>query len=298
MRLQHLQLIQQIAETGSLRAAAERMHLSQPALTKSLRNVEEELGVALVTRSPRGARLTAAGELLSARAAVALREIQRAREEVAWHVQRAHALISVGVSPAAAAQLIPGALAHFRTRWPRIHVRLLDTLYPQALGQLRSGEIDLAIGPLPKGSGYTDIHTQLLFASPLVVAARRTHPLRRAHRLAALDTATWLLTGPAGGPGDQAQLNLWQPDDQARITPVVCESFSIVLTLLREMDVLALMPQGFFDYHAPAMGLIRLPIRDTLATTPVYAMWRADAPLSAPAQRLLDAFTEQARGLR
>ena len=116
MRLMHLQLLLSIAQTGSLRAAADALHVSQPALTKALQQLEEEFGTTLVHRSPRGARLAQAGELLAARAALALRELDRAREEVAWHVERTHASLAIGVSPAAATMLVPSTIARFTAR--------------------------------------------------------------------------------------------------------------------------------------------------------------------------------------
>ena len=82
MRLMHLQLLRAIAQTGSLRAAAEAMHLSQPALTKALRQLEMEFGAALVVRSSRGARLAPAGELLAARADVQRAVRERTRENL------------------------------------------------------------------------------------------------------------------------------------------------------------------------------------------------------------------------
>ena len=60
---------------------------------------------------------------------------------------------------------------------------------------------------------------------------------------------------------------------------------------------MAVMPRGFFDFYGAPLGLVRLPIRDLLPVLPVYAMWRADAPLTLPAQRLLEAFVEEARGM-
>lgn len=295
MRLQQLQMLQYIAESGSLRAAADRMHVSQPALTKALRQLEEEFGAALVTRSGRGARLAPAGELLAARGAVALRELDRAREEVAWHVKGTHASMSVGVSPAAAAVLLPSVLDRFMARWPAARIRLIDTLYPRAFTQLRGGEIDLAIGPLPAGDASHDIRVQALFSSALVVTARKGHVLQRARQLSQLAQAKWLLTGPAGGPGDPALLDFGTPGVTGPMTPLVCESFSTLLTLVRDSNYLAVMPEGFFNCHGPPMDLVRLPIRDPLPVTPVYVMWRADVPLTVPAQRLLDAFMEEAR---
>ena len=80
MRLQQLQLLLTLARTGSMRASAEAMNVTQPALTKALKQLEEEFGATLVLRSPKGVRLAPAGEMLAARAATVVREIERARE--------------------------------------------------------------------------------------------------------------------------------------------------------------------------------------------------------------------------
>ncbi|MGN5477064.1 LysR family transcriptional regulator [Cupriavidus basilensis] len=180
MRLQHLHLLLAIAQTGGLRASAQVLNVSQPALTKALRQLEEEFGAALVLRTPKGVRLTPAGELLAARAGNAVRELERAREEVAWHLRHAQAQVTVGVSPVAAILLAPGAVARFGARWPQVRLRVRDTLYPRALEQVRAGELDVALGPLPTEGAGRDLLVQPLFDSQIVIAARRSHPLARA----------------------------------------------------------------------------------------------------------------------
>ncbi|MCA0325458.1 MAG: LysR family transcriptional regulator [Proteobacteria bacterium] len=297
MRLMHLQLLLSIAQTGSLRAAADALHVSQPALTKALQQLEEEFGTTLVHRSPRGARLAQAGELLAARAALALRELDRAREEVAWHVERTHASLAIGVSPAAATMLVPSTIARFTARWPSVHIRVLDTLYPRALSKLRAGEIDIAVGPRPADDGSHDVRVEPLFASESVVVARKGHRLQNARRLAALVNAAWVLTGPTGGPGDPAKLGLWPSDGAARATPLAFESFSTLLAVVSASDYLAVVPHGFFEFYGPRLGIVRLPLHDPLPVLRVCAMWRADAPLTVPAQRLLEALLEEARRL-
>ncbi|NML31861.1 LysR family transcriptional regulator [Paraburkholderia antibiotica] len=294
MRLQQLHLLQAIAQTGSLRASADLLNVTQPALTKALRQLEEEFGTALVLRSPKGVRLTPPGELLAARANTALRELDRAREEVEWHLRHARAQVTIGVSPVAAILLAPGALERFSVRWPQVVLRVRDTLYPRALEQLRAGELDLALGPLPIEGFRRDLLVHPLFESRIVIAARRGHPLAAETTLAGLANADWVLTGPAGGPGDPRNLC---NEAQVELTPKVrleCESFATLLALMPRMDVVGIMPKGFFDRHGPAMDLLELPIGDALPTTTIHAVYRADAPLTVPAQRLLETFTAEA----
>lgn len=299
MRLQQLHLLLSIAHTGSLRASAEALNVTQPALTKALKQLEEELGTPLVTRSAKGVRLAPAGELLAARAATVVRELDRAREEVEWHTHHAQAVVTVGVSPAAALMLAPPAVARFQSRWPQVRVRLVDALYPTALTQLRSGELDLALGPLPAIGLGRDLEARALIDSPELIAARAGHPLARSTRLDDLADARWVLTGPTRGPGDPAHLQMEKLGlPPPRIT-LECESFSTLLAVLPRMDAVALMPRRFFDSHGPRNGLVALPIAsDSLPMTTIHAFLRTDAPLTVPAQRLLDAIAHEARELR
>jgi len=298
MRLQHMHLLLTLAETGSLRAAAEVLNVTQPALSKSLRQLEEEFGTALVLRSSKGVRLAPAGELVAARAASVVRELARAKEEVDWHLRHATALVTMGLSPAAAILLAPGATARFSARWPQVRLRMRDALYPFALRQLRAGELDLAIGPLPVEGVGPDLVVQPLFDSQDVIAARRGHPLSGAKRLKDLVDASWVLTGPSGGPGDPIRLRF---EAFGLATPKVrleCESFSTLLGVMPHLDVVGIMPRGFFDRYGPRTDLIDLPIEDPLPNTTIHIVTRADTPLTLPARRLLDAFVQEAREMR
>lgn len=295
MRLQHLHLLLAIAEHGSLRTSAQALNVTQPALTKALRQLEEEFGTALVLRTPKGVRLAPVGELLAVRAATILREIERAREEVAWHTRHAAASVSLGLSPAAAILLAPGAVARFGARWPQVRLRVVDALYPRALAQVRGGDLDFAIGPLPIDGAGHDLVVQPLFDSQDVLVVRRGHPLARATRLAHLVETAWVLTGPSGGPGDPASLGFEVLGLRRPEVRLECESFSTLLALMPSRDVVGIMPRGFFERYAARMDLVELPIEDPLPTVTIHAASRADSPLTLPAQRLLDSFAQEAR---
>lgn len=308
MRLQQLHLILAVARMGSLRAAAVSLHVTQPALTKALRLLEDEFGTPLVLRTPKGVRLTPAGELVATRAAAVVREIDKAREEVAWQMRHAHARVAVGVSPAAAMVLLPGALARLRARWPQVQARAVDALFPSSLTMVRSGEIDLAVGPLPPAGLGHDLQSHALFDARTVLAARRSHPLVRARRLSELAQADWVLSGPAQGPGDPRRLDFGAatgatPEVVSAAVPAAgtgprvvleCESFATLLALLPSVEAVALVPQSFFERHGPRMGLVRVPVTDQLPHVTLHAVWRADAPLTAPASSLLDALMQEA----
>ncbi len=298
MRLQQLQLILALAETGSLRAAALRLNVTQPALSKALRLLEEEFGAPLVVRTPKGARLAPAGDLLAARAAIVLREIERAREEIAWHTHNAHARVSIGVSPVAASVLLPGALARVHTRWPQVVVRIVDTLYPDSMTLVRSGDLDIALGPLPAGGAGNDLHMQALFESQLVLVVREGHPKAGARKLAELVETGWVITGPDHGPGDPRVLGFAELGLAVPRPWVQCESFSSLLVVIGKLDLVGIMPIRHFERYGANMGLLRLAIEDPMPSNTVHAIWRADTPLTIPTRSLLDALEQEAFAAR
>jgi DNA-binding transcriptional LysR family regulator len=294
MRLSQLQLLIHLASEGSLRAAAARMHLTQPALTKALRALEAEFGAPLVQRLPRGVRLTAVGEQVAARAARALRKIERAHEDVAWHLQDSLGSVTLGVSPVAGTLLTPGAVLRFQSRWPRVHIHLVDALYPRSLTQVRAGEIDIAVGLLPaEGAGH-DVVAHPLMLSQDVIAARADHPLAGAKRLADLGAARWILIGPRGGPGDPRHLRLparGLPEPEVTLTS---ESFPTLLALIQNLDLVAVMPRRFVAQYGARLNLVALPIEEPLTQTTIHALHRAEAPLSGAVERMLDALKQEA----
>lgn len=298
MRLEQLHLIQALSTYGSLRAVAQAMNVTQPALTKALRLLEEEFGTPLVFRTPKGVRLTPAGSLVAARAATVVREIERAREDVAWQMRHAASHVAIGVSPAAAITVLPGALARLRARWPQVMVQVLDAVYPRALTMLRAGELDLAVGPLPPEGAGRDLRVQPLFDAQQVLVVRPQNPLAGARTLEELQHADWIVAGPSAGPGDPIHLGF---DVRGLPNPpvsVTCEAFSTLLALIPSVDAVAIMPEYFYDSYGAAQGLVRMPIVDPLPKVTVHAAWRADAPLTSPAGHLLDALEQEARVVR
>lgn len=298
MRLQQLQLLLTLAQTGSMRASAATMNVTQPALTKALKQLEDEFGATLVVRSPKGVRLAPAGEILAVRASTVVREIERAREDVAALTNDTQTTLSVGISPAAALMLAANAVSTYQSRWPHVRVQLVDALYPKALQQLRSGELDLALGPLPPAGVGRDLQARALVASPSVIVAKKGHGLAKARRLEDLIEASWLLSGPRLGPGDPIHLGFEQRGlPPARVT-VDCESFSTLLAVLPSMNTLAIVPELFYETHGPRMGLVALSLQETLPATTIHIFSRTDSPLSLPAQRLLDTFLQESVSVR
>lgn len=169
MDFKRLGYFAQIAELGSLTRTAERLGIAQPSLSRQMRLLEEELGVTLFTRGPRGMQLTEAGELLRARIAGPLRQIGHAIYEVRTAPTEAGGSVAFGMPPTMI-QLLAGPLARrVAASAPNISLRIVDGYSGHLLDWMKRGELDAAIlyGPTPAGVNATKlVEDELVLAGP------------------------------------------------------------------------------------------------------------------------------------
>ncbi len=282
MRLSQIRDFLAVAETGSIRAAARSLGLSQPALTKSLRQLEGELGAVLVQRSVRGIVPTEAGLAFLARARSIDGDLRRAREEIAQLSGSRIGALSVGASTAPALGTLPHAIGKLRLRWLEAKIRIADTSFPNVLAELRQGRFDLALAPqfgaapIPRA----EFEVEVLYRNEVVVAARKGHPKAKARSLREFESGEWLRSGPVGGPSTvlddaYAALGLSPPDCR-----VQCESFVALPEIVAASDLVAMVPWQMLELPQARGRLVRVPVREKLRPIEINLLTRAGIPLT------------------
>ena len=296
MKLSQIQTLIAIAESGSIRAAARRLDLTQPALSKGLQAFEEELCVPLVHRTARGVTLTAFGRAIVARGRGITLEFDRLREEVEQMRGAQGGRVLLAVAPSPAVLLLPSVLKRFHADNPGILVHVRESIFPDTLQWLREGQADIAVGAHPpsRKSAVSEFTTEKLYDNRLVVTARRGHPKAQARSLSELLDCDWLLHGPAEGPG-----SLYAPVFHAHgLTPpharVISDSFISTLSLLEHSDALSLLPERLIRHYTRAGRLIQLPLTETMPHWDVSLITRAQTPLTPMAQKMVEAFRRTA----
>lgn len=298
MRLTQIRDFLAVIEAGSIRAAARTLGVSQPALTKSLRQLEQELGAMLVSRSVRGALPTDFGRAFLARARSVSADLRRAREEIAQLRGVREGTLSIGTAPGPALELLPVALPRLRRRWREATIRVSDVSPPEVLPALRQGTLDLALsvrlGPLADPGA--DCLVEPLYEIVPVLIARRGHPLARARRLADLGRAEWIRTGPVGvTPAlPQALEAAGLPPPRYRID---CQSFLALPELVAQSDLLAVVPSQLAVREEQAGRVMRLKVREALPTRAIGLFRRADVPLTPIARECAALLRETAAAL-
>ncbi len=179
MELRHLRYFVAVAEEENVTRASGRLHVSQPAVSRQVRDLEGELGVSLLERSAKSVRLTEAGHVFLAEAKAVL---QRAADAVA--AARAIAggtagTLEVGYAPSLTVEILPRALRAFQLVAPGVRVALHDLSSEEMLLGLREGRLDLALMVRPDGRQPGDLRFHELARYPMCLAVAPGHPLAR-----------------------------------------------------------------------------------------------------------------------
>jgi DNA-binding transcriptional LysR family regulator len=194
VKLSHFCTAAAIAEHGSLRAAARNLGVAQPSLTRSLSELEREIGTPLFERRSKGMIATPIGEAFVRRATAILNDVRRAQEEVEQLRGNAVGQLTVGLSIAAHLWLLPKVLEPFRRRFAHVHLNIIEGFYPTLEQHLQNGSIDFYVGPDPGQKLPRVLRKDTLFAGRRAVLCRAKHPLARAQSLRELTDAEWITT--------------------------------------------------------------------------------------------------------
>lgn len=289
-RLRHVELIAELHECRSILKASRRLSLTQPTLTKALRDVESTLGVRLFERSNRGLEPTPYGEIFARHAKIVLAQLRHAAEELESLRAGYSGKVTVGTLLAASASILPDAIARLKKQRPGVAISVVVGTYDILMPSLLAGDLDMVLGRLPEEGRSRALVYEEFYAEPICVVTRRGHPLSRKRRLALRELANeaWLL--PLPETALRRQIERAFVDAGAQLPRNVIESVSILTNraLLRKSDCVAVMP-----YHVALddveLGLLAiLPVKLKSIETPVGAILRAPGTLPPAASALLD----------
>jgi DNA-binding transcriptional LysR family regulator len=192
MELRHLRYFVAVAETENVTRAAAKLHVSQPALSRQIRDLESELGFALLERDAKSVRLTEAGRVFLAEARAVL---YRADEAVtrARNMALAGGEIHVGYAPTPTARILPPALRAFRTEMPKVRVKLHELSTEDMLSGIRERKLDVALLVEPQRRSGRGLRFDPLLRDPMRLAIPPNHPLARRRSVSLSDAAQFPL---------------------------------------------------------------------------------------------------------
>ncbi|MFT8246417.1 LysR substrate-binding domain-containing protein [Roseomonas sp. BN140053] len=288
MKLRLLRAAEAIAAQGSILGASRTLGITQPAVTRSLQELEATLELPLFERGGRGVQPTAAGEAVAQAASRIFGELRRLESVLDGLAGEAEEHVILGALPVAAAGVLPGVLGRLRTERPALAVQLVQGRTEELLPRLAAGELDLVVGQLYPPERPDGLVREALYEEPIAVLARAGHPIfARPVTAAALRGHELVLPSISQRVGQEID-RLLAILGLTAATSVRSTSYGFIREMLLSTDFVSVMPDMLM-----AGDLLRGTIR--AAPLPVPAeprraglIWREAAPPSRAAQRLVE----------
>ena len=290
IRLRHLHTFVAVAQQGTLGRAAETLNLSQPALSKTLNELEQLTGTRLFERGRLGAQLTLVGEQFLTHAVKVLDALNSAGQALNRKEGLNNDIVRIGALPTAALGILPTVIGQFHKQQKDITLQVATMNNTMLLAGLKSGEIDIGIGRMSDPELMSGLHYELLFLESLKLVVRPGHPLLQ-ETVTLSRVMEWpVVVSPKGTVPRQNAEALLQ--SQGCKMPAGCiETLSASLSRQLTVDFYYVwfVPSGAVKDDLRRGVLTALPIATQGAGEPIGILTRVDATLTPGTQTLLSA---------
>jgi DNA-binding transcriptional LysR family regulator len=299
LRFRHLRLLVELHRCGTLSKAAATLHLSQPALSKTLKEVEEAFGFPLFRRGARGLAPTTRGEVIVQGAASLLAALGHLSEAAQASSEEPVAVLHLGAPPAVAAGgALPAVLALLQARSERVVVRLREQAVPQLFEALLQGELDALLTSFNQAAFAAKRATRLVYKRcaehEYVVIAPPTHPLARKRRVEwdALVDAQWIMPEPALLSRQALESQFLRAGVPVPAPCIVSNNPATNVQLVAAGAGLAAVPRAMATAEQRLGRIAVLRVEMTPSRVPVALVYRA-ASAAEPVIKLLHAVVDE-----
>jgi DNA-binding transcriptional LysR family regulator len=289
MKLNNIRDILAVAEAGSIRGASRQLGITQPAMTRSIRDTENELGVSLFMRHGHGTTLTEMGHIFVQRATAIQSELRHITEEIGQAKGQYIGEVAVAMSSAANLALMPVLLREFEAKYPQALLKLTESLFQPIEADIYSGQIDFFVGPIYENLTKTSLQIERLFDNKRIVIARKGHPLVDAKTLEDLRGARWVRPTFTNSR-DEADFTAMFERAGLPLPDIAVHMRSAMMTLMAvaNSDLLTIVPIQWLEYAAGGGQIQAIELAEILQAAPVCIVRRSDLPLTPLAERLCD----------
>jgi len=293
LKARHLRLLVAIDTYRNLTQVAEITHVTVPAVSKSLAELERGLGLALFSRTTRGLMPTAYGECLIRHARSMLTILHQARDELKAISSGAEGKVRIGMLPASASVLLPLALSLLKQRSPGTNVTVIEGNTESLLPDLWQGRVDLIVGRLPAPDTLGSFEEQELLAEPVVLITGRHHPLARNKHVQWSDLGAypWILPPPGSILREPLERALEANDVPLTNNYIETLSIHVVRAHLQNSDFIAVMAGSLANDSDNAFH--KLPLSLPRLLRPAGVLWNRNRGLT-PSAKLMVSFLEEA----
>jgi DNA-binding transcriptional LysR family regulator len=279
-----------IVRCGSLGLAAEALHVTQPALSRTVRRLEDQLGVILFERRATGMELTPFGQALLPHATVLSEEAAVAIEQINSLRGLGHGTLRIGAVGSVAVMVLPAVLERMLAQWPKLHVQITEAVEDLLEVALAHNTIDVAIsGAIPESEEIMQV-AQAQFGDRYAVISAANHPLQKRKALTIRDVidVPWVMPPMDAEP--RRQFNALVGSLGIAPPRVVLEtrSPSVIKAMVAQTSYLGWLPEPLFATEQQA-GLIRpLPVKEMASQRRFFVYRRRRSVMPPPLLKFLE----------
>lgn len=298
-RLKTRQLLLLIAldEQRNIHRAAEALHMTQPAASKQLKDLEDMLEVQLFERLPRGMEPTLYGESMIRHARMALTSLSLAHEDIVALQSGLAGQVEIGVIMTPGMSLLPRAISRVKAQSPRLRIGVQLETSNILLERLQRGTLDFMIGRILEGEDRAGLQYEELAEEPVCAVARMGHPLLTRHGVTLQDivAGAWILPPQGSVLRHRCDMMFRRAGLEPPINVVDTTALLLIIALLQQTDSLHVMPVEVARYYASLNILSILPIELPCKMDAFGIITQRGHLLSPGANILLAAVREAAR---
>ena len=278
-----------IADAGSAAEAARRLGISQPAVHRAARELEDTLGHTLYRRRVHSVSANAAGQELARRLVVALGEIEQAHVDLVTARGLAMGRIAVGVLPLMPQRLLARTIGSLRESYPNVVVTIRESTHARLLEDLRFGRLDIIVGALREPRLEGNVVERELFSDPYVIVVRRGHPLTTRRRVAVKDLAAhgWVVPQQDMPRREVVDMMLARLPQPPRVL-VETSSLAMMMAMLEENDCISLLSRSHILYGNYRNEVVALDVPSPKGERVVGYTTRADWLPTAPQREFIE----------
>lgn len=297
VKFRHLQCFLAVTQLGSVQRAADSLSITQPAVSKTIGELESILGVRLFERGRRGAVPTREGRLFAPHASACVASLREGVDMLLRERGDVPGAVSIGVLPTVANALLPPAFAAFRQQWPAISLSVATDSNASLLDKLKAGDVALVVGRLSEPEAMHGLSFEQIYREPLAVVVRRDHPLVFETPLTPALLARFAIVVPPFGTLIRQSAESVLTAFGAHALTALVETLSVSLgrSLALHDDAVWFVPAGAVE-HDIALGLLAaLPMPFAGTDEPIGLIRRNDAARTPVEESLVDAIREAGR---
>ncbi|MCB5202425.1 pca operon transcription factor PcaQ [Neorhizobium sp. T786] len=296
VKFRHLHTFLEVARQKSVVKAASILNISQPAVTKTIRELEEALGVAVFERDGRGIRITRYGEVFLRHAGASLTALRQGIDSVSQEIFDAAVPVRVGALPTVSTRVMPRAMSLFLPEKTGSRIKIVTGENAVLLEQLRVGDLDLVVGRLAAPEKMTGLSFEHLYSERVVFAVRAGHPLLDGRQSVFEGIASYPILMPTRGSIIRPFVEQLLIANGVANLPTQVETVSHAFgrAFVRSSDAVWIISEGVVAGDIAEGLLAVLPVDTSETKGPVGLTLRADVTPSAPQAILMQTIRQAA----